>query len=85
MLTPKSLNVGLQLRAKGTIVVQTGDTTIDFEAGYEEKFGLEESLTLLALIFFCKIDNTLKIFNTNFPYRFNHIVYLMILKRMTIT
>jgi hypothetical protein len=55
MLAPEVLHVGLELGAQGTVVVETGDTTVDFETGGEEKLLLKQILTLLALVLFCEI------------------------------
>ncbi len=41
MLAPEVLHVGLELGAQGTVVVETGDTTVDFETGGEEKLLLK--------------------------------------------
>ncbi len=55
MLAPQMLNIGLELRSEGTVVVETGDTAVDFETGCEEELLLEEVLTLLALVLLGKI------------------------------
>ena len=56
MLPPDGLHIRLQLRAEGTVVVQTRDTAINLEAGREEELLLKQVLTLLALVFLGQID-----------------------------
>ena len=55
MLTPLLLHVRLQLRAEGTVVVEAGDTTVDFETWRVEKLLLQQVLTLLALVLLGKV------------------------------
>ena len=55
MLAPEVLDVGLELGAEGTVVVQARDTSVDFETRGEEKLLLEQILTLLTLILLSEI------------------------------
>ena len=55
VLAPEVLDVGLELGAEGTVVVQAGDTAVDFETRGEEKLLLEQILTLFTLVFLGKI------------------------------
>ena len=55
MLTPEVLHVGLELGAEGTVVVETGDTTVDFETGSVEELLFEQVLAFLALVLLRKI------------------------------
>lgn len=49
-MAPLVLDIGLELRAEGAIVVETGDTSVDLETGRVEELLLEQVLTLLALV-----------------------------------
>jgi hypothetical protein len=55
MLAPEVLHVGLKLGAEGAVVVEAGDTTVDFETWSEEKLLFEQVLTFLTLVLLCKI------------------------------
>ena len=55
MLSPQSLDVALQLRTKGTIVIETRDTTIDLKGGHIEEFLTQQVLALLPFVLFGKI------------------------------
>lgn len=58
MLSPKGLNIGLQLRTEGAVIVEAGNTTIDLKTGYIEELLSQEVLTLLALVLFAQIDSS---------------------------
>jgi hypothetical protein len=55
VLAPEVLHVRLELGTEGTVVVETGDTTVDFETWSEEKLLLKQILTLLTLVLLCEI------------------------------
>ena len=58
MLPPKSLDIGLQLRAEWAIVIEAGDTTVDLKTGNVEELLSEEVLALLALVLLGQIDSS---------------------------
>ena len=50
MLSPDSLNVGLEHGAKWAIIIQARDTTVDLEGGHIEELLTEKIFALLALV-----------------------------------
>jgi len=56
VLSPEGLDIGLQLRAKRTVVVEARHTTVDLKTGYIEELLSQEVLALLALVLLTQIN-----------------------------